>query len=47
MDPNILKRLINASTGGKPTVLATIIEPGESELQVGAKLLIELDGNTI
>ena len=47
MDPNILERLINASTGGKPTVLATIIEPGESELQVGAKLLIELDGNTI
>ena len=47
MNTSILKRLVSASTGGEPAVLATVIEPGSSKLQVGSKLLVEVEGNTI
>tara|TARA_B100000029_G_scaffold513272_1_gene612278 strand:+ start:12886 stop:13695 length:810 start_codon:yes stop_codon:yes gene_type:complete len=47
MNTSILGRLVSASTGGEPTVLATVIEPGNSKLLVGSKMLIEVEGNTV
>lgn len=41
----LTKRLLSAAEGGQPVVLASVLEPGPSNLQPGARLLVEPSGD--
>ncbi len=40
----LTERLLRAAEGGGPVVLASVLEPGPTNLQQGARLLVEPDG---
>ena len=38
------RRLLEAASGGRPVLLATVLEPGPAAIEQGARLLLEPDG---
>lgn len=40
----LTRRLLEAAEGGEPVLLASVLEPGASELQTGARMLVSRSG---
>ncbi len=44
---DLTRRLLDAASGGEPVVLASVLEPGQAELEAGARLLVTKAGETL
>ncbi|MGH2608032.1 MAG: XdhC family protein [Tepidiformaceae bacterium] len=44
---DLTQRLLEAAQGGEPVVVASVLEPGPTELAPGSRLLVERDGRRL